>query len=174
MSKLNRTNKIITEYLSLAKPGAMKKERFAAEEAVRETIQLLKPMAHLHNVSIEYEEDGIHYIVGDKQYLKQAMINLIKNSIEAVEQKGKINIHVKKASDSSYAVISIQDNGIGLTEDEIKHIGLPYYTTKTKGTGLGTMIVNKIIRDMNGDVNYQSQKGEWTKVDISLPLSNNL
>jgi two-component system sporulation sensor kinase B len=171
LEELERTNKIITDYLSLAKPGDMKKETFAAEETVRETIQLLEPMAHLHNIRFIYEEQAEHFIAGDRQYLKQALINLIKNSIEAIEQKGEINIHVQKAKDSTRVVISIQDNGIGLTEEEIKQIGLPYYTTKTKGTGLGTMVVNKIIRDMKGEVKYKSLKGEWTKVEIHLPLS---
>ncbi|WP_078409974.1 ATP-binding protein [Priestia abyssalis] len=171
LEELERTNRIITEYLSLAKPGDMKHECFIVEEAVRETIKLLNPTAHLHNVSIGYHEEGEHFIHGDRQYLKQALINIIKNSIEAIEQKGKIIICIKKVTSRDKVVISVKDNGIGLTEDEIKQIGLPYYTTKTKGTGLGTMVVNKIIRDMDGTIKYKSIKGKWTKVEIYLPLS---
>ncbi|MDQ0245578.1 two-component system sporulation sensor kinase B [Bacillus fengqiuensis] len=170
LEELDRTNKIITEYLSLAKPGNMKRECFIVEEAVRETIKLLTPTAHLHNVSIGYHEEGKHFIHGDRQYLKQALINIIKNSIEAIEQRGDIMIRIEKMTNADKIVISIKDNGIGLTEDEVKQIGLPYFTTKTKGTGLGTMVVNKIIRDMDGTIKYKSIKGNWTEVKIFLPL----
>ncbi|MEI5906459.1 ATP-binding protein [Bacillus spongiae] len=170
LEELDRTNRIITDYLSLAKPGKTKDEVFSIQQTIFETIQLLHPVANFQGVSILFDNHSTDKVLGDKHYFKQCLINILNNAIEAIEEKGEITIQTYRDEHKKTINISVIDNGIGMTADQIEKIGLPYYTTKTKGTGIGSMVVNKIIRDMDGTVRYYSEKGQWTKVVITLPL----
>lgn len=176
LDELDRTNEIISDYLSLTKPGKSSKETVIVETILQETIDLMNPTAKLKKINIEANLSKQHYIHIEKKLLKQALLNIMKNSIEAIENKeiateGRIFITTITLSNQKVA-IHIEDNGVGLTKEELQRIGLPYYTTKSKGTGLGTLIMNKLIRDMGGTVQYYSQKGHWTRVEIIFPTNN--
>ncbi|WP_335872016.1 ATP-binding protein [Bacillus sp. 2205SS5-2] len=171
LEELDRTNRIVTDYLSLAKPGQMKHELFHVQLATFETIQLLKPVANLHNVSLQYQDSNEDFILGDKHYFKQCLLNILNNAMEAIEDQGKVTVETRADKSLDMLTITVTDNGVGMSANELEKIGLPYYTTKTKGTGIGSMVVNKIIRDMNGSVHYYSEKDKWTRVELTLPLS---
>ena len=111
---------------------------------------------------------------GDEEQLNRVFINLIKNSIESIDEKikknvdfrGKINIDIK--DDSDYIYINILDNGVGFEQIDKTKMLVPYYTTKTKGTGLGLAVVTKIINDHNSTINFNSIK-DGAKVEIIIP-----
>jgi two-component system, sporulation sensor kinase B len=168
LEELDRTNKIITDYLSVAKPGKFQLADLNVDDVVQDCVDLLRPFASYSDVSITYSESGGHWITGDEQYLKQAIMNVIKNGIESIEDKGEVNIGVKPLPSSNMIEIMITDNGKGMDHDELKKIGLPFYTTKTKGTGLGSMVTNKIIREMDGMIEYESEPYKGTIVKISF------
>ena len=113
-------------------------------------------------------------INGDAEQLNRVFINLIKNSIESINDKiiksvdfkGKITIDIKE--DSDYIYVTIADNGIGFGQIDKKKMLTPYFTTKKKGTGLGLAIVTKIINDHNGSISFDSIK-DGAKVYIILP-----
>jgi len=113
-------------------------------------------------------------IYGDEEQLNRVFINLIKNSIESINEKelksvdfkGKIYVDFK--ADNSYIFITIEDNGIGFEKVDKTKMLTPYFTTKKKGTGLGLAIVTKIINDHNGSILFNSIK-DGAKVEISLP-----
>ncbi|MEG9296840.1 ATP-binding protein [Mangrovibacillus sp. Mu-81] len=170
LEELDRTNKIITDYLSVAKPGKFQLSDLNVEEVMQDCVALLRPFASYSGVSITYSETGRHWITGDEQYLKQAIMNVIKNGIESIENKGTVDIVIKSIPSSNMLEILITDNGKGMSQDELKKIGLPFYTTKTKGTGLGSMVTNKIIREMDGMIEYESEPDKGTLVKISFPL----
>jgi len=115
------------------------------------------------------------FINGDEEQLYRVFINLIKNSLESIDEmlakkanfKGKIDVDI--ATDNEYIVIKIRDNGIGIIDT--KKIMTPYYTTKKNGTGLGLPIVNKIISEHSGDFSI-NQKESGAEVIISLPSIN--
>ena len=118
-----------------------------------------------------------HYIKGDEEQLNRVFVNLIKNSIESINEKkiktvdfkGKINVDIKE--DNDYIYVTIIDNGLGFGQvDKIKMF-TPYYTTKKEGTGLGLAIVNKIINDHNGVIVFNSIKN-GARIDITLPVKN--
>ena len=113
------------------------------------------------------------FINGDNEQLYRVFVNLIKNSIEAIEEmkqkdhnlQGKITVEIDK--NNEYIVIRIFDNGIGF--NETKNITKPYYTTKKNGTGLGLPIVSKIINEHGGELNFvKNQLG--AQIDILLPI----
>ena len=118
-------------------------------------------------LNIELIDDEI-YINGDYNRLSQLFINIIKNSIEAIENCGIITIK-EKISDKNLE-ISIKDNGIGMTDDIIKKMKEPFYTTKNNGSGLGVSLIYEIVEAHKGKIKYKSEINKGTKVIIKLPL----
>lgn len=114
--------------------------------------------------------DEEQYIEGDYNRLKQVFINIIKNAVEAIpyDKKGVIKFNVKTTSKS--LVIIIADNGIGMTKEQLKKIGEPFFTTKKSGTGLGVKFSNEIIVAHEGHIEYKSKSNVGTRVTIFLPL----
>ncbi len=131
------------------------------------------------NIKFNLKLNGIKNmkLVCDYEQISRVIFNLIKNSIESIQEKSLktkvfdkiINIEIKTIRD--YIIIEIIDNGLGFSSEETKKLIKPYYTTKQKGTGLGLSIVNKIISDHNGSINFNSQEN-GAKVQINLPLNN--
>jgi len=87
-----------------------------------------------------------------------------------MQDGGLLNVQLE--NDGHHAKISIQDNGSGIPPERMKHLGEPFYSTKEKGTGLGLMICQKIIKEHNGSLSIQSNVEEGTSVDILLPLAS--
>jgi two-component system, sporulation sensor kinase B len=108
---------------------------------------------------------------GNSSKFKQALINIIKNSIEALGENGVIEIQAFENKDDNHVVIRIKDNGEGMNESDIKRLGEPYYSKKSKGTGLGLMVTYRIIESMQGTIVYKSIKGNGTEANIFLPVS---
>ena len=112
----------------------------------------------------------------DNEQINRVIFNLIKNSIESIQEKAlktgdfdkKINIEIKRIN--NYIAINIFDNGIGFSTKIKKEIIKPYYTTKEKGSGLGLSIVNKIINDHNGNIEFNSNT-TGTNILINLPTN---
>ncbi|MGG1630751.1 ATP-binding protein [Rossellomorea sp. NRS-1567] len=171
LNELDRTNKIITDYLSVARPSEFQLSTLNLERVLQDCVDLLRPFASYSNTAILFLQNGTHYIKGDEHHMKQAIMNVIKNGIESIEERGEITIFLKEDSTRDNVVINISDTGKGMTGDELKKIGLPFYTTKTKGTGLGSMVTNKIIREMGGMIEYESELNKGTVVKIRLPLT---
>jgi signal transduction histidine kinase len=118
-----------------------------------------------------YSEENVPDIVCDGQQLKQVFINLIKNGIEAMDEKpGKITIRVVKNDD--HIIISFTDEGIGMTPEQIKKLGEPFFTTKQKGTGLGMLTIFKIIENHDGNIEIESEVGKGTTIHVSLPIQS--
>ena len=134
----------------------------------------------LHNLSepnIDFvlnKKRSQNYLSGDQEQLNRVFINLIKNSIESISEKGsknvdfkgKINIDIK--DDSDYIYVTIEDNGVGFDRVDKKKMLTPYFTTKKNGTGLGLAIVTKIISDHNSLILFNSIKN-GAKIEITIP-----
>ncbi|OIU72049.1 ATP-binding protein [Rossellomorea aquimaris] len=172
INELDRTNKIITDYLNVSRPGKFELSLLNVDSVLRDCVELLRPFASYSNVTISYCKSPLHLIKGDEQHLKQAIMNVIKNGIESIDGQGEVRIETKEIPASNKLAVSITDDGKGMSHEELKKIGLPFYTTKTKGTGLGSMVTNKIIREMDGMIEYESEPGRGTKVNILFHLAH--
>ncbi|WP_335437856.1 HAMP domain-containing sensor histidine kinase [Neobacillus drentensis] len=172
MEELDRTNSIITNYLKVAKPEPFQLAIVSMDDVMNDCVQLMRPLASYSNVIIDYENKEPFYVNGDEAHLKQAIMNVIKNGIESISNQGTIKIDLNADHFKNAVEISIKDNGKGMTPEQLKQIGLPFYTTKTKGTGLGSMVTNKIIRELNGSIEYVSEINKGTTVKIVFPLRN--
>jgi two-component system, sporulation sensor kinase B len=170
LEEVERTNKIITDYLMLIKPTKDNYEQVDLNKVVKDTTALTEVLASYYNVKIHYEEKGEFLIWGNSQELKQCLINLIKNAIESIEGEGLILVALQYGTKKGTVDIVIRDNGAGMSEKELEKIGLPFYTTKSKGTGLGTMITNRLIRNVGGKVHYTSAQDVGTTVTVTLPI----
>ncbi|MBH0154875.1 two-component sensor histidine kinase [Fictibacillus sp. 5RED26] len=169
IEELDRTNKIITDYLSMVKPDVPKLETVSLEKVLRDVIALTAPYGAINNVEVTASPLGSYNVCIDEPKLKQGLINIIKNGIEAIEGGGTIHLYRYKVT-KSRITIAIEDNGKGMTEEELEQIGLPFYTTKAKGTGLGMMVTYKLIQDMDGKLRYESVLNEGTRVLLTLQL----
>lgn len=169
IEELDRTNKIITDYLSMVKPDEPKLERIWLEDVLIDVVSLTAPYGAINNVEVTTSKIGSYQVCIDEQKLKQGLINIIKNGIEAIEENGTIHVYQYKLTKRNIT-IAIEDNGKGMTETELEQIGLPFYTTKAKGTGLGMMVTYKLIQDMGGKLRYESELNEGTRVLLTLPL----
>jgi PAS domain S-box-containing protein len=171
LSELARIETITSEMLTLGKPQAIQLHRINLREIVENTIELLSPQAHLENIQFKLcVEESSFYIIGEKNQLKQVFLNVFKNAIEAMPKGGTISIHLHKGEEGE-CILSIQDEGCGIPEEILPRLGEPFYTLKEKGTGLGLMICNKIIKQHNGSITYQSKAQQGTLVEIKLPFA---
>ena len=138
---------------------------------VEDTIHKLNPLLSENNIKLNLNvvDDEI-FINGDYNRLSQVLINIIKNSIEAIPEnsKGKINISTK-IKNNKY-LLEIEDNGVGMDKEVLSKMKTPFFTTKKRGSGLGVSLIYEIIEAHNGKIEYLSEYGKGTKVILQLPL----
>jgi len=168
LEELDRAQLIISNYLALSKPEAEKKERLFVAEEFQYVANILDSYANYRNVSIRNRADGDGTVLGNRSKFRQAMINLGKNAIEATPDGGTVEFWAleKERTLELYVI----DTGAGMSSDQIGRLGTPYYSTKDKGTGLGTMVTFNIVRQMGGKIEVTSRVGEGTTCKITLPL----
>ncbi len=119
------------------------------------------------NIKTNYYADNI-FVMADFNRVKQVLLNIIKNSKEAIIEEGNIDIDLYK--NKKFVYIKITDNGIGMDHETLDKLYTPFYTTKKNGTGLGVCLSKEIIEKHNGSIRYSSKEGKGTKVIIKLPL----
>ncbi|WP_108670192.1 PAS domain-containing sensor histidine kinase [Peribacillus acanthi] len=169
-SELNRIESIITEFLILAKPQATQYLQKNMNVIIQETVDLLRAQALLQNVVIKPIIKQPIYLYCEGNQLKQVLINIIKNALEAMPIGGNITIE-SMVWKEEFVKISIKDEGCGIPEEKIKKLGEPFYTTKDRGTGLGLMVSYKIIEEHHGWIEVESVINQGTTFHIYLPLN---
>lgn len=172
LEELDRAQLIISDYLSLAKPDPESIEAISVHEEITYLSNLLITYANYNNIQIHkvLPEDQVLQIIGDRYKFRQALINIGKNAIEALRDGGMLEIKASKKND--HIIINLNDTGIGMTAEQIKRLGTPYYSTKEKGTGLGTMVSFGIIKKMNGKIEITSEPGKGTEYKLIFPSSS--
>ena len=118
---------------------------------------------------IKYIDEEI-FINGDYERLKQVLINVIKNAVEAMSENGLIEVIVKR--NKKTVSLQIKDNGCGMTKEELSKIDDLFYSSKEKGLGIGVPLSREIISLHQGKMEYKSKENEYTKIIITLPLIN--
>ena len=171
LEEIDRINQIVGELLVLAKPQNVRMVKGNIEEVVQSVKTLLTPQSNMNGIDIFIKAlDPIPEIDCDPNSLKQVFINMIKNSIEA--EAKMIEIILSKTEDDCVKV-TIKDDGCGIDEERIKHLGEPFYSVKEKGTGLGLTVSYKILAEHHATIRYSSQLGQGTEVEICLPIRAN-
>ena len=166
--EVNRLDYIVTQFLQAIRPSKPKLKKNSLNDTVQETIELLRPEFDNRGQAIKLEfAKSLPLAVFDAAQIKQSLINLMKNSMHAMSTGGELTIKTGEAAAGVW--VSLTDTGGGIPQEQIKRIFEPYYTTKEKGSGLGLMIVQRIVRDHDGRLELVSHGGKGTTFRIWLP-----
>ncbi|MHC0037834.1 ATP-binding protein [Pseudoneobacillus sp. C159] len=176
LSELDRINLIVGEFLILAKPHMIQFTNRDINQIIRHVLTLIGTQAVMKNIHlIDKLADGLPVISCEENQLKQVIINMIKNGIEAMPTGGTITVETGMFS-SDQIYIRITDEGNGIPKEILNRLGEPFYTTKEAGTGLGLMVCYKIIDNHQGILRVESEVGRGTTFEIILntPLSTKI
>lgn len=167
--EITRLDYIITQFLHALRPSQPNFQVARLNDVVRETLDLLRP--ELENRGQRIEERlaaSLPETKFDPVQMKQVLVNLIKNAMQAMTKGGILSIQT--GSDSDQVWVSVSDTGRGVPEELLNRIFEPFFTTKKKGSGLGLMIVQRIVRAHGGRIDLENRKGHGATFRISLPL----
>jgi PAS domain S-box-containing protein len=167
-AEIGRLNRLLTEFLDLARPRGIAREPVHIGNLVDEVLALESGTAAGSGVTIErdLEADGC-VAIGDREKLKQVVLNLVVNALEAMKEGGTLT--AKAACEGGKVVLTLEDTGVGIEAANMHEVFEPFFTTKEAGTGLGLSIVRKIIDQHGGDVTIESQRGKGTRVTVAIP-----
>ena len=166
-NEVTRINKIITQFLGYAKPLDIQIKKVNAKEFFDDIYRLFSEQAKIKEIDLRKLSDHWLEMMIDPELIKQAMLNLVQNAIDAVDSGGKVEINYFRKNDN--LIIEVTDNGMGIPEKFKSKIFDLYYTTKTEGTGLGLSIVQKIISEHKGTIEVLSEVNKHTKFIITIP-----
>ncbi len=177
-NEVDRLNRIVTDLLSLVdidkKQLVLDYQPAYLNYLIEKIIEQLKPLADQKNITLNYYEDDSIQIKIDKGKIKQALINIVHNAIKYTRDNGNVDIKVYKEKD--FAVISIRDTGVGISEDNLQYIFDRFYradkarSRNTGGTGLGLSISKQIVNLHHGTISVKSKMDEGTDFYIRLPI----
>ncbi|MGM0902287.1 MAG: PAS domain S-box protein [Bacillota bacterium] len=171
LDELDRINHIVGELLLLAKPQKVLYKKVDIQNILSDVVSLLKTEASLYNIEIDLtsSEDQMK-IECEPNQLKQLFINIIKNAIDASSQGDVVTISLDQVGEN--ISIIIKDNGCGISNERLKRLGEPFYSSKEKGTGLGLTVSFNIVQSHNGKILFTSEQDKGTVVQIDLPIKS--
>ncbi|MCX8116796.1 MAG: ATP-binding protein [Desulfobacterota bacterium] len=169
LKETRRVNEIVEQFLGLARPFDLKLKEGSLEALLRHLVRLFQEEASNRGITLLLSQgDSLPIVRMDEEKLTQALINIMKNGMEAMENGGILRIEARPSKDR--VEISFTDSGPGIPEDQMEKIFNYYYTTKERGVGLGLPIAHRIIEAHGGQLSVESKVGEGTKVTVILPL----
>jgi signal transduction histidine kinase len=168
--QIGRAKAMVHSLLEFSKKKEFKGEPLPLKDLVDDTIRLIRgDIPTKVDVSVSIPEDV--WLIADKQRLQQAILNIIKNGIDAIPDEGKVSISAKEDIKNNNVEVKIQDTGIGIEPENIERIFEPFFTTKADGgSGLGLFVTREIIKEHEGLIAVDSVVGQGTTFTIKLPL----
>lgn len=167
LSEVNRINNLMEEFLRFARKRKPDRRETNIVELINRTLELISMEAKERSITIETDYEDVGLVKVDSEQIKQAILNILLNALDAIDKDGKISVVLRKSDEN--IMIEIADTGSGIPEEVLPRIFDLYYTTKDKGTGLGLSIVQKIVNEHDGWITVESKLGEGTKFRIYLP-----
>lgn len=170
-TELERINLIVGQFLLLGKPTKLDIEIVDLRDVVRETILFLDYDLNLNNIRtiVTYTDHQTLVHISVDQF-KQIIINIVQNAKDAIQNDMQGIIEIKVSHSEKKAILTVRDNGIGMTEDILKQLFNPFFTTKNNGTGLGLPVTKSIVEANGGEIEVISKEGVGSTFIISLPL----
>lgn len=166
--EVERLDQVIGQFLRALRPTQPGFERASLRGVLDDTIEFLKHEIKDRDILVEIEDPGeVPTAFVDKNQMKQAFFNIIRNAMQAMANGGLLKITL--GSTDHFVTIAFQDTGPGIPQDDLGNIFEPYYTTKSEGTGLGLMIVQRIVRDHGGEIEVHSEPRKGTTFTLFLP-----
>jgi len=167
-SEVRRLDSIVTQFLRAIRPSHPQLHPENVNTIVDEAVRFFSPEIQDRDMVVEQElRADLPLVQLDREQMKQAFYNVIKNSIEAMKRFG--TLHIRTDLDDTYVIISFTDTGSGMSAENLSHVFEPYFTTKPSGTGLGLLIVRRIVREHGGELSIESSPGQGVTLAIRLP-----
>jgi signal transduction histidine kinase len=194
LEETDRLNRVVGSFLDYARPHAGNPVPLDINAAVRRSMQILmSQQTEGVDIKLELSEEPMPRASIDPEKLRQVLLNLVQNAIQAMDGRGKVTISTshRRAARSAWVSgppsdrsgrlpsleelelveIAVHDTGPGISQKVIKNLFVPFFTTKEKGTGLGLAISQSIVQNAGGSIHVQTQPGQGTKFTISLPAA---
>ena len=170
IQEVERLDRVIGQLMEFARPMRIEEKITGLDTLIRHSLKMVEGDAHKKHITLEFNRDpGIERARIDADRIKQVLLNLYLNAIEAMGDGGALTVLAKRSEGDNDLQITVADTGPGITEKDLPHLFDPYFTTKPSGTGLGLAIVHKIVESHNGEIEITSAPGEGTVVTILIP-----
>jgi two-component system, sporulation sensor kinase E len=167
--EIARLDYIITQFLQAIRPAPLQLKMASLSDVVEKTLELLRPEIENRGIAVKTKlARNLTATPIDATQMQQVLVNLVKNAAQAMTHGGTLTLQTGENADAVW--VSVADTGGGIPQEQINRIFEPFYTTKKKGSGLGLMIVQRIVRAHDGKIELESHIGRGTTFRIWLPL----
>src|SRR5215471_6519218 len=168
-SEVNRLDSIVTQFLKAIRPSRPQLRPENVNTIVEEAVRFFAPELQDREILVEQElRSDLPLLQLDRDQMKQAFYNVIKNSVEAMHRHGRLLIRTDLAD--THVIVRFEDSGGGMSAENLSRIFEPYFTTKPSGSGLGLLIVRRIVREHGGELSVESSQGRGLTLTIRLPF----
>jgi len=167
-SEVRRLDSIVTQFLRAIRPSQPRLHPENVNAIVEEAVRFFTPEIQDRDIVVEQElRADLPLLQLDREQMKQAFYNVIKNSLEAMKRHG--TLHIRTDLDDTYVMVSFADTGGGMSAENLSRAFEPYFTTKPSGSGLGLLIVRRIVREHGGELSIESSRDKGLTLTIRLP-----
>ncbi|MDI6762097.1 MAG: GAF domain-containing protein [Thermodesulfobacteriota bacterium] len=168
--EIHRMNEIVDQFLRFAKPASPFLEKTDVLSIVEETLQLLRLQIEKQRIVVEKEFQALPMIQMDREQMKQAMLNLLLNAIQAMPEGGQLTLKGQNSKEGQWIHLSIEDSGMGISPEDIDQLFDPFFSTKEGGIGLGLSITHRIIDQHHGKMEVENAPEKGTIFTVWLPI----
>jgi two-component system, sporulation sensor kinase E len=169
--EIQRLDSIVYQFLRAIRPSTPQFESHDLNEILQESVAFLRPEIRDRDIIVEMDLDpALPRVQVDRDQIKQAFYNVIKNAFQAMKTGGIL--HIRSWQDQFDISISFNDTGGGISQEKMSKLFQPYFTTKSSGSGLGLLIVRRIVREHGGEIEIESNEGKGVRVTIHLPYGD--
>ena len=170
IQEVERLDRVIGQLMEFARPMRIEEKITSLDALIRHSLKMVEGDAHKKHITLEFNCDpGIDRARIDADRIKQVLLNLYLNAIEAMGDGGSLTVSAKRSEADNGLIITVADTGPGIPKKDLPHLFDPYFTTKPSGTGLGLANVHKIVESHKGEIEITSAPGEGTVVTILIP-----
>jgi signal transduction histidine kinase len=158
----------VTQFLRAIRPSQPRLHPENVNTIVEEAVRFFAPEIQDRDIIVQQElRADLPLLQLDREQVKQALYNVIKNSLEAMRRHGILRIRTDL--DETHVIVSFADTGAGMSAENLSRVFEPYFTTKPSGTGLGLLIVRRIVREHGGELSIESGQGKGLTLTVRLP-----
>ncbi|WP_285766038.1 ATP-binding protein [Peribacillus sp. SI8-4] len=168
--EVDRVNVFVSQLLDLAKPHQLEWEKLDLKDFLDEILDTYTPSIPSYHVELINRVAETVFVYTDRNRLRQVFLNVLNNSCEAINSRGRIEI--QQTSESQYVKLMVSDDGKGISPENLKKIGMPFYTTKPDGNGLGVATCIQIMEELKGKFIIESTSFKGTRVTLIIPITN--
>jgi two-component system, NtrC family, sensor histidine kinase HydH len=173
VEEVDRLNHVVTQFLDYSKPYKVEMKALDISALVEKTVELMRPSIKQEVVRLEYRAPALPVqIMGSPEQLQQVLVNLIRNSLKALEgsSSGMIEVSVERSERLREVILAVEDNGCGIKKEHIDKLFIPFFTTSPSGTGLGLSICQRILEAHRGRIEVSTEDGRFSRFSVILPL----